>query len=286
MAHNSLRGNESWISVDVLPIHNNILSLVVPPSAPIAGEDTTIPDPRTGVIGDGDPVDFVDVGPLLVARAAVEEGTDNDSNKKKNMIPRRIDNVDNECAGGAIGTNTRVQTGDIRAAVVLGALALVDGNETDWKIIVAGVDDLERLADVAANLECGRRSSSSFLASGLGVTVRVPNDLRDVPVDVLNRVHTFFRDYKTADGRPQLEFGIGPPGGEDDWGPAATAAADDGGGASGVNQNSSNVSSAAAAGTVDEEVVKLRDTMDPHEVGRCRLSSIDPWIERYLVSNS
>jgi hypothetical protein len=182
------------------------------------------PDPRTGIIGDGDPVDFVDVGPLLVRDA--EEKLAEEENKSD-------DDEDDD--------DVVVRTGDIRAAVVLGALALVaghaihverswftisnasawlkplermkrklgcfeicffqfnvfrryaaDGNETDWKIIVAGVDELKRLASIDANLGCDPATPASV--------ARVPTDIYDVPVDILNQVHLFFRDYKTADG--------------------------------------------------------------------------------------
>lgn len=131
----------------------------------------------------------------------------------------------NNCGGGD-NDDTPVRTGDIRAAVVLGALALVDGNETDWKIIVAGVEELKRLAAIAADLECRQHRDpaelaysavTSAAAATAATRIRVPTDLHDVPVEILNRVHTFFRDYKTADGRTQLEFGVVSPRGQRDW---------------------------------------------------------------------
>lgn len=99
-------------------------------------EDPTIPDPDTGLGGDNDPVDVLQL----------------------NAKP---------CAPGAV---QRVR--------VLGALALVDHKETDWKLLVVDADD----ADTAWRT------------------------LADVPDDRIHSVREWFRLYKTAEGKPENEY--------------------------------------------------------------------------------
>ena len=74
---------------------------------------------------------------------------------------------------------------------VLGSLAMIDGGETDWKVV--GINAKDPLAE-------------SY------------NDITDVPPEKLEMVHKFYRDYKTAVGKPQNEFWQG-----DDGGVATTA---------------------------------------------------------------
>lgn len=99
-------------------------------------EDPDIPDPDTGLGGDNDPVDVLQL----------------------NAKP---------CHPGAV---QRVR--------VLGALALVDHKETDWKLLVVDVDD----ADTAWRT------------------------LDDVPDDRIHQVREWFRLYKTAEGKPENEY--------------------------------------------------------------------------------
>ena len=65
--------------------------------------------------------------------------------------------------------------GAVASVRVLGALALIDEGETDWKIIAI-------------------RSSSPL------------RSLSDVPTEQLKAVRDWFRNYKTTDGKPQNEF--------------------------------------------------------------------------------
>ena len=64
---------------------------------------------------------------------------------------------------------------------VLGTLALVDGGETDWKLIV--VDD--------------RDASTAAM-----------RDIGDVPEARVSQLREWFRLYKTAEGKSENEFGL------------------------------------------------------------------------------
>lgn len=72
-------------------------------------------------------------------------------------------------------------SGAVQVVRVLGCLALVDDDETDWKLIVADVAD----------------PSTSAL-----------RDIRDVPVEQVNEMREWFRNYKTAEGKGLNKFGL------------------------------------------------------------------------------
>lgn len=79
--------------------------------------------------------------------------------------------------------SAQLPTGSVTAVKPLGALALVDGGELDWKIICINADD-----PLAAQL----------------------NDVEDVERVMpgeLDAIRDWFRDYKTPDGKPQNKFG-------------------------------------------------------------------------------
>ena len=65
---------------------------------------------------------------------------------------------------------------------VLGALALVDGGETDWKLLVVDADD----------------SSTSAWRT-----------VDDVPRDRVAEARDWYRLYKTAEGKGENEYGMG-----------------------------------------------------------------------------
>jgi len=73
--------------------------------------------------------------------------------------------------------------GQVQRVRVLGALALVDGGETDWKLLVVDAD----AGDAASKWR----------------------DVGDVPVARVNAVRDWFRLYKTAEGKPENEYGLG-----------------------------------------------------------------------------
>jgi len=102
-------------------------------------EDPKAPDPDTGLGGDNDPVDVLQL----------------------NMQP---------CTPGAV---QRVK--------VLGALAMVDDSETDWKLLVIDVD---------------AKDAPDW------------SDVGDVPTERVDELREWFRNYKTADGKPQNQFGL------------------------------------------------------------------------------
>ncbi|ETI42036.1 hypothetical protein F443_12777 [Phytophthora nicotianae P1569] len=73
--------------------------------------------------------------------------------------------------------------GEIYPVKVLGVLGMIDGGETDWKVIAINVND-----PLAADINDLR-------------------DLRNTPLhDVVSQVHRWFRDYKIPDGKPPSDF--------------------------------------------------------------------------------
>ena len=103
-------------------------------------EDPAVADEHTGVGGDNDPIDVLQLNAAPCARGAVQ----------------------------------RVR--------VLGALALVDGGETDWKLLVVDADDA---------------ATSAW------------RTVDDVPRDRVAEARDWYRLYKTAEGKGENEYGMG-----------------------------------------------------------------------------
>lgn len=82
-----------------------------------------------------------------------------------------------------IGAGRALRCGYVYRVKVLGAFALIDGDELDWKLITIRTDD-----PAAAGL----RDISD-------VDAVFPGELR--------RIHDWFRDYKVADGKGRNRFG-------------------------------------------------------------------------------
>lgn len=79
----------------------------------------------------------------------------------------------------------RCKTGSVHAVKVLGAYALIDGKEVDWKIVAIRADDplAESMQDLA--------------------------DMEQVLPGQLAAIHDWFRDYKVPDGKPPNRYGFG-----------------------------------------------------------------------------
>merc|ERR1719160_1959630 len=71
--------------------------------------------------------------------------------------------------------------GTVAAVKPLGALAMIDEGELDWKVIAIKADD-----PMAAKM----------------------NDINDVPDEVISGIREWFRWYKTPDGKPLNSFGF------------------------------------------------------------------------------
>lgn len=91
---------------------------------------------------------------------------------------------------------------------VLGCLALVDGGETDWKLIVVDANDSE-------TARFGRTISLTPLPPRptppchlLTVVLSSYNDIEDVPVERVSEAREWFRMYKTAEGKGENKFGL------------------------------------------------------------------------------
>lgn len=77
--------------------------------------------------------------------------------------------------------DTPCERGAIQRVRVLGALALVDGGETDWKLLVVDVDDEDD-------------------------SKRDWKELGDIPASRVDEVREWFRLYKTAEGKPENNY--------------------------------------------------------------------------------
>lgn len=76
-------------------------------------------------------------------------------------------------------------TGDVYEVKVIGALALVDGGEMDWKIVTVRVGD--PLAESVYDVVVGQQEDAALQQR-------------------LDAIRTWFRDYKIPDGKPPNEF--------------------------------------------------------------------------------
>merc|ERR1719160_1629511 len=98
-----------------------------------------------------------------------------------------VENKDTKCTGDndpldvvEIGSKALAQ-GTITAVKPLGALAMIDEGELDWKVIAVAVDD-----PLAATM----------------------NDIGDVPDSTISGIREWFRWYKTPDDKPLNSFGF------------------------------------------------------------------------------
>ena len=80
-----------------------------------------------------------------------------------------------------IGTKIK-ETGDVYSAKILGCLAMIDGGEADWKIVV--IDKNDPLADMMEDI----------------------SDVDKYFPGLLKNIRIFLRDYKKADGKPSNTF--------------------------------------------------------------------------------
>ncbi|GMH40881.1 hypothetical protein BSKO_08785 [Bryopsis sp. KO-2023] len=112
-------------------------SLVNYGSIPQTWEDSGNPDEITEEIGDGDPLDSLDIGKAVAPMGLVYK------------------------------------------IKILGALPLMDSEETDWKIV--GINEMDPLAEEYS-------------------------DFSDIPEEKREAIYNWFRDYKTAAGKGQLAY--------------------------------------------------------------------------------
>lgn len=80
------------------------------------------------------------------------------------------------------------QVGQVMRVRVLGCLALVDDDETDWKLIVVDADHAD--AHMYRELDDIAKHSA-------------------IPHNTVDNVREWFRNYKTPDGKPPNKFGLG-----------------------------------------------------------------------------
>ena len=95
---------------------------------PRTWEDPRHVSPDTGYPGDNDPLDVCAC--LRPAHGSAIASTASPPERE-----RRNRRVDGAYLAGEIGLR-QVQTGEIRPVKVLGVLAMIDDDETDWKVVV------------------------------------------------------------------------------------------------------------------------------------------------------
>lgn len=114
-------------------------SLVNYGALPQTWEDPSIPDSDTGIGGDNDPIDVLQINERPCSR------------------------------------------GEIYVVRILGAFALIDGGETDWKLIVVDDNDEE---------------------------TKALRNINDVNQEKIIELREWFRNYKTAEGKSKNTFGL------------------------------------------------------------------------------
>ena len=124
-------------------------------------EDPEVIHPDTNAGGDNDPIDVLQVW----------QPYDSFSGVSAPYLPVSLVQIN----------PTPCELGEVMPVRILGTLALVDGGETDWKLIV--VDD--------------RDPSTTQI-----------NEIEDVPVEKVSEMREWFRNYKTAEGKGQNRFGL------------------------------------------------------------------------------
>lgn len=70
-------------------------------------------------------------------------------------------------------------TGLIKQVKILGAFAMIDSDETDWKLVCIDVND---------------PNANNY------------NDISDVPHNIIGTIDDFLTNYKTVEGKPQNQF--------------------------------------------------------------------------------
>lgn len=94
---------------------------------------------------------------------------------------------------------------------LLGALALVDEEECDWKLFAINLADPKAskwngaAPSQPARLSGGRRSAD--LSTG-SVKVLDAADISDLPPNVISDVREWYRVYKMADGKPPNRYAL------------------------------------------------------------------------------
>lgn len=144
--------------------HYAFRSLINYGALPQTWENPEHVDEWTKEKGDGDPVDVCEIGSAVSG------------------------------AGKAAGSSAATAaTGSVYRVQIIGALAMLDGGETDWKLI--GIRDTDPLA---SKLTC----VSQLAAGGSGLSPVTAASVKTL----LDDVRHWFRTYKVPDGKPENEF--------------------------------------------------------------------------------
>ena len=103
--------------------------------------------------------------------------------RRRRERERRNRGVDGAYLAGEIGLR-QVQTGEIRPVKVLGVLAMIDDDETDWKVVAIDAED--RWAPELNDVE----------------------DVERLIPGTISLIREWFRTYKIPDGKPPNKFAL------------------------------------------------------------------------------
>lgn len=89
-------------------------------------EDPDHADDWTGLLGDGDPLDVCDISTAKIVTVC---------GRHRRLV------ASHACRRLFLSPPLPLQSGQAYSVKVLGALAMIDGGETDWKILAVRTDD-------------------------------------------------------------------------------------------------------------------------------------------------
>lgn len=145
-------------------------------------EDPSEVHQSTGCGGDADPLDVVLLDPKRLMK--------HPESASLRLSPR-----------GDVATQEYLR-GSVWRCRVLGVLPMIDDGETDWKVIVEPLEELN--PKISRHSESGNTSTA-----GDGTSTSVYRDIRDVPQDVQDHLLHWFRFYKTSEKKPENTFAMG-----------------------------------------------------------------------------
>ncbi|KAL3926100.1 MAG: hypothetical protein SGPRY_003462, partial [Prymnesium sp.] len=96
-----------------------------------------------------------------------------------------------------------LRTGSVTRVKVLGCLAMIDDEETDWKVICIAADD-----PLATQLNDVRVCPFLYMSAELVGSAGAVSDVERLLPGYVSVMREWFRLYKTVDGKPMNKFGL------------------------------------------------------------------------------
>lgn len=148
-------------------------------------EDPSKVDTATGCGGDGDPLDVVFIDPqerMLRCR--------------NNQVSLKDDHQFHSFIRGSVWR-----------CRVLGVIPMIDEGETDWKVVVEPVEEVNPKFPLRAvkKLNFGEKQSRGVESSSMSA---VYHDVTDIPTVIKAEMLHWFRFYKTSENKPENQFAM------------------------------------------------------------------------------